>query len=501
MKKLTLTFAAILIGSIIFCQAVDTGLGLITEETKTGRRLIGHDPLNYGRIGENAIDLSYSNVASTLYGARGDNSFATGYKTIAERFYCTAMGIETVASGDRTTAMGENTTASGYAATAMGSNNIASGNYSTAMGANNIASGRYSISLGRYTASEGYGTTSIGLYNTLDNNAIPTTLDASNRAFVIGNGTSTSSRSDAMTVLFDGTTTIAGDVIANSFSGDGSGLSNVPSDGLQKVFELGNVGYRLYPFNILYKGFIGDGAIDMSYADESNIGFNNGAIGSHSFATGKGTIAIGSLSTAMGQNTRATGRIATAMGDSTFARGFYSTSMGRYTESGGYGTTALGLWNTLDTNAIRTTFSPSNRAFVIGNGTDTISRSDAMTVLFDGTTTIAGDLTVNSDKRLKSNIFSLGSTISQLGLIDAKSYTLKNNESKIKIGLLAQDVQKVFPQLVYESKDDQKILSINYQGLIPVLINAVNEHQETIEKQQIQIDKLSEMVLALTKEK
>ncbi|MBK8393248.1 MAG: hypothetical protein IPL23_29965 [Saprospiraceae bacterium] len=37
-----------------------------------------------------------------------------------------------------------------------------------------------------------------------------------------------------------------------------------------------------------------------------------------------------------------------------------------------------------------------------------------------------------------------------------------------KIGLLAQDVRVVFPELVKESKDDQGTLSVNYQGMIPV---------------------------------
>ena len=53
------------------------------------------------------------------------------------------------------------------------------------------------------------------------------------------------------------------------------------------------------------------------------------------------------------------------------------------------------------------TFSYANTAFVIGNGTDDDNRSNAFEVLFDGTTTIAGDLNINSDARLKANIISL----------------------------------------------------------------------------------------------
>ena len=66
-----------------------------------------------------------------------------------------------------------------------------------------------------------------------------------------------------------------------------------------------------------------------------------------------------------------------------------------------------------------------------------------MTVLFDGTTTVAGVLNVNSDMRLKTNIISLGATLANVLQIDGKSYNMKRDaKQKTKIGLLAQDIQK-----------------------------------------------------------
>jgi hypothetical protein len=44
--------------------------------------------------------------------------------------------------------------------------------------------------------------------------------------------------------------------------------------------------------------------------------------------------------------------------------------------------------------------------------------------------------------------------------------------------VLAQDIQVVFPELV--TKDSNEILAVNYQGLIPVLINALNEQQKEL---------------------
>jgi hypothetical protein len=84
---------------------------------------------------------------------------------------------------------------------------------------------------------------------------------------------------------------------------------------------------------------------------------------------------------------------------------------------------------------------------------------------------------ISSDARLKSNIVSLGSTLSKLLLIDGKSYEMKGKQ---KIGVLAQEIKEVFPELVTE--DENENLAVNYQGLVPVLINALKEQQVEIDR-------------------
>ena len=66
--------------------------------------------------------------------------------------------------------------------------------------------------------------------------------------------------------------------------------------------------------------------------------------------------------------------------------------------------------------------------------------------------TVSGDVVISSDARLKSNIVSLGSTLSKLLLIDGKSYAMKGKQ---KIGVLAQEIKEVFPELV--TQDETKI--------------------------------------------
>ena len=209
------------------------------------------------------------------------------------------------------------------------------------------------------------------------------------------------------------------------------------------------------------------------------------------------TTASENYSTAMGYSTVASGNVSTAIGTYTIASGDYSTAMGAYTTAEDFLTVALGVHNKSGETPNPNEFSFQNTAFVIGNGGfandgsyigTTESYSNAFEVLFDGTTTIAGDLNVNSDARLKANIVSLGSTLSKLLQIDGKSYTMKKDESeKQKIGLLAQDIEKVFPELVSESHG---IKSVNYQGLVPVLINALKEQDAMMKEQKAEIDRL-----------
>ena len=143
----------------------------------------------------------------------GVYSFASGYNTKASGDYSTAMGDNTTASAFRSTAMGDNTTASGNYSTALGSNTIASAFRSTAMGSVTIASGLVSTAMGVLTRASGNYSTAMG-YGTLSRSenslvaGIYNDTTYSNRLFEIGNGTSSSARSNAMTVLTNGNTGI-----------------------------------------------------------------------------------------------------------------------------------------------------------------------------------------------------------------------------------------------------------------------------------------------------
>ncbi len=121
----------------------------------------------------------------------------------------------------------------------------------------------------------------------------------------------------------------------------------------------------------------------------------------------------------------------------------------------------------------------TNYALLVGNGTEETA-SNALALDYSGNMTISGDLNINSDEKIKNNIESLGATLALLTQIDGKKYNFKHDENnQTKIGLIAQEVEKFFPEIVSQQ---QGVKSVNYIALIPILINAIKEQQTQLNK-------------------
>jgi hypothetical protein len=236
-------------------------------------------------------------------------------------------------------------------------------------------------------------------------------------------------------------------------------------------------------------------------------GDNNNASGSHAlyfnstgnFNTASGNYALhntttGSLNTAfggwsLGNNT--TGSNNTALG--TYAQGSSDNATNQTVI--GYGATGQSDNSvTLGNSEVTAVYMGQNSSATVyaaglrtaSNTILTLSGDDAT---FADDITVNGDIVISSDARLKANIVSLGATLAKLLQIDGKTYTMKKN-GKQKIGVLAQNIQKVFPELV--SKDDNEMLAVNYQGLVPVIINAIKEQNDKISRLEHLVKKLIE---------
>jgi hypothetical protein len=108
----------------------------------------------------------------------------------------------------------------------------------------------------------------------------------------------------------------------------------------------------------------------------------------------------------------------------------------------------------------------------VDNTTIGFSLDTDLITVDNGILDVSGTITISSDKRLKENVASLGSTLSKIGLLQPKRYTMYSNQQIEKIGLLAHQVKEVFPELV---DDSGKYLAVNYQAFVPALINAMND--------------------------
>jgi len=116
-----------------------------------------------------------------------------------------------------------------------------------------------------------------------------------------------------------------------------------------------------------------------------------------------------------------------------------------------------------------------------------------------------------SDKRLKTNIKPLKDVLSRIKQLNGTTYNYINtphnkttttpnettNVSGITIGLIAQDVEKIFPEVVCTDSSPEGMKSINYNGLIPILIEGMKEQQAIIDSQAAEISKLKATVQAI----
>jgi len=142
-------------------------------------------------------------------------------------------------------------------------------------------------------------------------------------------------------------------------------------------------------------------------------------------------------------------------------------------------------------------------------GVGTISPQEKLDV--NGLIRTTGTLVI-SDKNYKKNIVKIESVLDKLANLNGYTYYFKtsgvenegnsskksgvstpknekNFSSKKQYGVIAQEVEKVFPEMVNTYKDGK---AVNYTMLIPVLIEALKEQQEVIENKTSDIEELKD---------
>ena len=231
------------------------------------------------------------------------------------------------------------------------------------------------------------------------------------------------------------------------------------------------------------------GYFSMASGDYSTAtGSGNNSIGNYSFTTGSSNTATGPWSVAMNRGNSVPGTYATALGYSNIAQSYASTVVGRYNLISG----SASSWVNTDP------------LFVIGNGSGNSSRSNAFSVRKDGHTVINGKVSIGgdstsydlvvigtaaktgggswsvfSDARLKDVHGSYEKGLNEILQLNPVEFNYKTDNpvqldsDHTYVGLIAQEVELVFPEAVTESTDGY--LDFNMHSVSVAMINAIKE--------------------------
>lgn len=134
--------------------------------------------------------------------------------------------------------------------------------------------------------------------------------------------------------------------------------------------------------------------------------------------------------------------------------------------------------------------------------------ADGKGVTFDtqGNASFGQDLTVNgnlytpSDRRLKTNIETLGNVLQKIDQLRGVRFEYKDQHKYAagqKIGVIAQELQKIYPEMVTKGKDG--FLKVDYTQLTGMLIQAVKEQEQKIDELQIRMNQQQEQINSILK--
>jgi len=99
-----------------------------------------------------------------------------------------------------------------------------------------------------------------------------------------------------------------------------------------------------------------------------------------------------------------------------------------------------------------------------------------------GTITAATNVTVSSDIRLKSNIETIDSALDKVKEMRGVYFDRHDDKATRAVGVIAQEMQEIMPEVVATDDTEDKYLSVAYGNLVGVLIEAVKELSDKIDR-------------------
>ena len=99
-----------------------------------------------------------------------------------------------------------------------------------------------------------------------------------------------------------------------------------------------------------------------------------------------------------------------------------------------------------------------------------------------GAATFNNDVTAFSDKRLKTDVTDIENALDKVQQMQGVYYRRNDVEdAKMQVGVLAQDMEQVLPEVVLTADDEMQTKSVDYGKITSVLIEAVKELSAKVE--------------------
>jgi hypothetical protein len=125
----------------------------------------------------------------------------------------------------------------------------------------------------------------------------------------------------------------------------------------------------------------------------------------------------------------------------------------------------------------------SNKLYIANNSTQALMQGDfsAKTITINGNA-FATSWSALSDGRLKSNIVTIPNALSKVLNLRGVNFAWKDSTMKgTQMGFIAQEAEKVIPEVVNYSKEDDKY-TMQYAPITALLVEAMKEQQKTIDQ-------------------
>ena len=111
---------------------------------------------------------------------------------------------------------------------------------------------------------------------------------------------------------------------------------------------------------------------------------------------------------------------------------------------------------------------------------------------------IANSIAGSSDIRFKTNIRPVENALEKVKALrgvyfnwNQKSFSTKEFSDMTELGFIAQEVEKVIPELVIKDKTQEEYRSVKYDKVVALLVEAIKEQQQQIDRLTIKVNKLS----------